>query len=220
MNLEDLTLRDLGILGDLPRFRSLRTLAQSYRADVSHVSRLVKKMESLFSELLIERSRDGYTLTSLGHVLSEKARFILLGLRDLEDLRMKRKPRKKRRVFKIGAQGFLNTIFSPAIVAGAGAEEVSLNFLDLNDDELVIAAKAGVVNLAMHIGLPNLSSDWITQKVANLGWGLYADSRQPGLSLHMEPSICDDWSVVTENHWDGVKIVSFENIRVFPFLTM
>ena len=67
-----ISLGDLQLIADLPRFQSLRSWASRNRISAIAASRIIKRVEQAVGAKLINRSAVGFTMTAAGDAFVKK----------------------------------------------------------------------------------------------------------------------------------------------------
>jgi DNA-binding transcriptional LysR family regulator len=73
IDLHKISLGDLQLLADLPRFHSLRSWAAKNKMTPIAATRVIKRIEDALDTVIIHRSALGFTMTSAGDALIKKS---------------------------------------------------------------------------------------------------------------------------------------------------
>ena len=206
--LSRLTLRDLKILGDMPGYASLRSLARSKNMTAPHLSRIIQQIEEVLEIKIIQRASTGITLTQKGRKLSLICRKVL---KDFEAITEEVSPSDLsayQKYYVIGSRSFLNIGFAGAIAQYVDSlnSELGIQIVDLSPDDTMRAARNDGIDLTINVDRLDMGKNWFQKKVGNLAWGLYARTDHPILRTK-EVSALRQYRIVQATFWDGERIV-------------
>ena len=181
-NWKKLSFDELEVLSDLPRFKSLRSLARSRKTSIMNISRLVHGIENKIKVVLIRSSHSGIALTQEGISWSY---FAVDLLKDAERIASGGKIGASEEEFQkrlvIGGRSFLNVCFSAQLVSGETNDLAATKycFLDMSPDELTAAFQSGLIDVGIFIGNLPTTQSWKSTKVGTFDWAFYARKGHP-----------------------------------------
>ena len=176
-NWKKLSFDELDVLADLPRFKSLRSLARSRKTSIMNISRLVHGIENKIKVVLIRSSHSGIALTQEGISWSY---FAVDLLKDAERIASGGKIGESEEDFQkrlvIGGRSFLNVCFSAQLASGDTSDLAGTKycFLDMSPDELTAAFQSGLIDVGIFIGNLPTTQSWKSAKVGTFDWAFYA----------------------------------------------
>lgn len=181
-NWKKLSFDELEVLSDLPRFKSLRSLARARKTSIMNISRLVHGIENKIKLVLIRSSHSGIALTQEGISWSY---FAVDLLKDAERIAAGGKIGASEEDFQkklvIGGRSFLNICFSAQLVSGETTDLAGTKycFLDMSPDELTAAFQSGLIDVGIFIGNLPTTQSWKSAKVGMFDWAFYARKGHP-----------------------------------------
>ena len=207
-NLANLSLKELELLADLPRFSSLRALARSRGVEAAQLTRTLQKLEQSLGKTLLERAPGGSKLTVEGIRLSSISAQIIEKSQEL----LYEKSAASGAVLTLGTRGFLNFAFAPtfAQLCAQGhttKKDFVLRLLDMSPEELKIAEHKRLIQLAVHLGEMDWTQAWESTYVGNLKWSAYVRQGHP---LQKMSGLCledlADSEFIGPCYWMGTEI--------------
>ncbi|MCA2961780.1 MAG: LysR family transcriptional regulator [Silvanigrellales bacterium] len=207
--LEDLSVRDLVWLAELPRFTSLSNLARSRHTTPANVSKAFARMEMVMECKLLARSSAGTLLTEEGLELA-RAATQALGLLDRAAGAKVEGTRGYEKSLRLGSRGFLNVIVAPLLVKRfeASFPELGLTFIDLSPAEKLEASRSDGIDALISVGELDLGKQWVNESVGRMRWGLYGSASHP-LTRGQKTLSVDEllpWRILRAAWWDGRAI--------------
>jgi DNA-binding transcriptional LysR family regulator len=211
--LDDLTVRELRILSDLPYFDSLRALARSKGFQPAHLSKLVAALERKLNIQILKRSSLGVSLTQEGLDLSKKSRQIIEQIEEIGSGKKIFQLKKYNRYYTFGARGFLNNILAPHIskVFDLCFPDFGIRFIDLSPEETVNSARSSNLDFALSLDELDLGKTFIQSKIGFLDWGLFVRNEHP-LKNPVEPNELNNFRLIRSAYWNGKTVISSENL--------
>lgn len=174
---EKLTLREIKLMSDLPRFNSLRSLARSTARSIGSVSKTVKRCEELLHRPIISRSKSGYTLTEKGEQVTHVAERMLRQVNGLINHSQEKTP-----ILTLGTRGYLSTCLGAELILffqSFSPNKRFLRFIDLSPREVMDAARSSCLDLAINVGQLDMGKDWEQAYVGELTYDLYVAQHHP-----------------------------------------
>jgi|GEM_PF-2272686 len=217
--LEDLSVRDLAWLAELPRFTSLSNLARSRQTTPANVSKAFARIEASLGVKLLTRSTGGTQLTEEGLELARAAAeaITLLGRAAGGKIDGVRGYGKS---LRIASRGFMNVILAPLVVARFDSlfPDLGLSFLDLSPSEKLEAARAEAVDVLVAVEDLSLGRQWACEPVGTMRWGLYARGDHPlvrhGRSVGVDELL--PWRILRAAWWDGRAVAGGDDFVPLP----
>jgi DNA-binding transcriptional LysR family regulator len=213
MRIEDISVRELKLLSELPYYGSLRALARAKGYQPAHISKLVRSIETKLNVQVLKRSTLGIVLTQQGAKLSREAGAIVAQVLKLASMDLSGTVPDFKSVLTWGSRGFLNTLLSP--VLGFLFEKefpgVGIRMIDLSPDETHLAARTSHIDFALSLGELDLGKNFIQKKVGHLDWALFA-RKEHALRSPVSPRELANFRIVQSAHWNGKSIVSSNDL--------
>ena len=213
-DLNKISLGDLQLLVDLPRFQSLRSWAAKNRMTPIAASRVIKRIEDALDTVIIHRSALGFTMTSAGDALIKKSLELLQAASSLSSLASLDPSAGFKRTLTFGSRGFLNVALGGVIAETmrslSGNEGV--RFVDLSPDETVDAMRAGMIDIVLSIGELSVTKDWLSYPVGKVGWSVYGCKNHP---LVFSANVSRDmvkYRITHQAYWNGRRIINNEGM--------
>ena len=217
--LEELNVRDLAWLAELPRFTSLSNLARSRHTTPANVSKSFARIEASLGVKLLTRSTTGTLLTEEGSELARAAAQALAllaratggksgGVRGYD------------KTLRVASRGFLNVILAPLVVARFESlfPDLGLSFIDLSPADKLEAARREAVDVMVAIEDLALGKQWACEPVGLMRWGLYARGDHP-LVRRQGPVELEEllpWRVLRAAWWDGRAVAGGDDFLPLP----
>lgn len=212
--LEELSIRDLIWLADLPRFSSLSNLARSRRTTPANVSKAFARIEAALRCSLLSRSSAGTMLTEEGLELARAATQALALLDRAAGVKSDGKLSYERTV-RLGSRGFLNVIIAPLLVKRFEATfpELGLTFIDMSPADKLEASRSDGMDALISVGELDLGRAWMNEIVGTMRWGLYASVSHPLVRVQSSVTANDllPWRILRSGWWDGRAISGGED---------
>jgi DNA-binding transcriptional LysR family regulator len=207
-NLGSLSLKELELLADLPRFSSLRGLARSRGIEAAQLTRTLQKLEQVLGKTVLERAPGGSKVTDEGIRLAAVAANIVETAQQFVHERGDSQSVQ----LTLGTRGFLNYAFSEAYAKVCysprrSRKDLVLRFLDMSPEELKIAEHKRLIQLAIHLGEMDWTQAWESTFVGRLRWSLFVRKDH---ELQKLPSLAledlQDRDFVGPCYWMGNEI--------------
>lgn len=203
--IKELSLFELEVFSTLGKSRSVRETARRMQLEPSHVSKILKRVESKLSQRLMERSPGGVVLNREGVAFDEIARKIL---RESEALMNSpaedSEASKPRTAITIGSLSYISKTILAYGSDSLQAIDESFRFriLDMPPDGIISAAIKGAIDIALHTSQERWPKTWDTKVVGEIRWGLYARAGHPLGTYATEAEILR-YPFVVPTYWDG-----------------
>jgi DNA-binding transcriptional LysR family regulator len=218
--LENLSLREIAMIAELPRFSSLRALSRSRDIEVAQVTRALQRIELHLGFQILERSHAGIAMTREGERVAAAA---LKVLEAAQDLTSSEGAREAVQTLTVGTRGFLNYVFAPLLFAAQrhvhnqrlsadAVRDFRFRFLDMSPEELKVAEHKRLIQIAIHLDQVEWTKSWESYFVGNLRWGAFVRPGHPLLSQYasgsegIQPEELIDAEFVGPCYWMGSEI--------------
>ena len=209
-DINNLSLKDLRLLADLPKMKSIRSFSMELGVSAAALSKNIIKLEGVLDVTMFERSAVGVIPTPELKDLSLWARDVLAKI-DLINL-----PKDKfdlpsfKQQITLGTRAFLNTLFCGSFIKSTSNQEIGWRFIDLSPHETLEAARLGGIQIALSLGKLPLGDSWYQEKVGDLEWALYVRTNHP---LPAAPSKEDlaHYYFTFATYWDGTSVIKGED---------
>lgn len=178
MDIRRTSLGELELFVELAKLGSLREVARCQGIEVAQLSRSLKRLESRIGKRLFERSPRGLLLTPDGMLLRVA---VEKGLKELGLISQSESKTKSSKIHLegVGAPSFLMNTLSLSVVGHLQSKKLidGAKVVELPPDRLVLSGLRGIVSLAFHAGKLEWPRSWVSEKVGNLKWGLFASKK-------------------------------------------
>lgn len=209
-DINNLSLKDLRLLADLPKLKSIRSYSMEIGVSAAALSKTIMKLEEVLDVSMFERSAVGVIPTAELKDLSLWAREVLAKI----DLINRPKDSFELPQFKqqitLGTRAFLNTLFCGSFITSTNNQDIGWRFIDLSPHETLEAARLGGIQIALSLGKLPLGNSWFQEKVGELEWALYVRTNHP---LPPSPSKEDltHYYFTFATYWDGTSVIKGED---------
>ena len=209
-DVSNLSLKDLRLLADMPKMKSIRSFALELGVTPPALSKTIMKLEEVLEVNMFERSAVGVIPTSELKELSLWAREVLSKVDQLNrSNEITRLPQFKQQI-TVGTRAFLNTLFCGSFIQSTPLKNIGWRFIDLSPHETLEAARLGGIQISLSLGKLPLGDNWYQEKVGDLHWALYVRTNHP---LPPNPSkeelVHYYFSFAT--YWDGTSVIKGED---------
>ena len=213
-DLHKISLGDLQLLVDLPRFHSLRSWAAKNKMTPIAATRVIKRIEDALDTVIIHRSALGFTMTSAGDALIKKSLELLQAASGLSAVAGQDPSAGFKRTMTFGSRGFLNVALAGSI--GDTVRSVSnsegIRFVDLSPDETIDAMRAGMLDIVLSIGELSVTKDWLSYPVGKIGWSVYGRKHHPLVfSSNLKQDI-SQYRIIHHAYWNGKRMINNEGM--------
>lgn len=210
MDINNLTLKEIRLLADLPRMKSIRSFSSEVGISAAALSKTILKLEQILDITLFERSAVGVIPTSELKDISLWARDVLSKIDQLNKTKSDSSLPSFKQQITLGTRGFLNTLFCGSFIKSSNEHDIGWRFIDLSPHETLDAARLGGIQIALSLGKLPLGDDWYQEKVGELEWALYVRSNHP---LPRSPSKDDliHYYFNFATYWDGTSVIKGED---------
>lgn len=209
-DINNLSLRELRLLADLPKMKSIRSFSMEIGVSPAALSKTIMKLEEIFEVSMFERSAVGVLPTSELKDLSMWAREVLAPIDQLNRSEKKTSLPQFRHQITLGTRAFLNVLFAGSFIESSKSQDIAWRFIDLSPHETLQAARQGGIQIALSLGKLPLGESWYQEKVGELQWALYVRGNHP---LPASPSKEDlfHYYFTFATYWDGMSVVKGED---------
>lgn len=213
-DLRKISLGDLQLLVDLPRYQSLRSWASKNRMSPIAASRLIKKIEDSLGATIINRSAVGFTLTSAGDTLIKRAVELLQAASGLGSVSMQDPSAGFKRTLTFGSRGFLNVALAGVIsetVRSVSSSE-GIRFVDLSPEETIDAMRVGALDLVLSVGELSVTKDWLGYHVGQVEWTVFGRKHHPLVFSSNVKYDISQYRIIHQAYWNGKRIINNEGL--------
>lgn len=205
-NFEDVTLRELKILREIPSSNALRGLAQTLQLQPQHLSKIVKSLEGKLGTSLVTRSSKGIIPTPESIEIAKLASQILKLSEDL--LQGPGSAEKFSESITAGARGFLNLFLtSPGICRISKSwPQTRFRVVDLSPKQTYAAARAQMLDIILTFDIMDLGETWARWPIGKTQFRLYARRDHP-LPRVVQAASLAAFPIVQQSYFDGEKLV-------------
>ncbi len=178
MNIEDLKLKEIRLLLDLVRIRSVREVARKQKLQPSHVSKIITSVEHKLGLRLFERSATGVRATAdameLVPLLEDMQRFE-------QRLSATLVPANRKETLTFASTTFFTNHVIPDLLTRVGRWRNQVNFrlLDLAPTQFVPVALRGGFQVCLHTNSRDWPQTWTSTKIGTLRWHVYSRTDHP-----------------------------------------
>lgn len=172
----DMRFRDVQILVELARTRSVRELARRLGTTAGQISKTVKMVEHRLGLHLLNRSAYGVEFTAEG--LDVLAR--LEHVHDLHvRLRGEIKTTNEGELLRFASTSYFSTHLLPLIATKLQAHGTRLRLLDLPPSQFVAAGLRDAFHYCVHTKALDWPKTWVSIEIGHITWNLYCRSSHP-----------------------------------------
>lgn len=209
-DINNLSLKDLRLLADLPRMKSIRSFSMELGVSAAALSKTIMKLEEILDVAMFERSAVGVIPTAELKDLSLWARDVLTKIDSIHGPKNKTDLPQFKKQITVGARAFLNTLFCGSFITSTKDQDTGWRFIDLSPHETLEAARLGGIQIALSLGKLPLGDSWHQEKVGALEWALYVRANHP---LPATPTKEDltHYYFSFATYWDGTSVVKGED---------
>lgn len=209
-NINDLTIKEIRLLADLPKMKSIRSFSTEIGISAAALSKTIIKLEQILEAPLFERSAVGVIPTSELKDFSLWARDLISKAEQVNKSKSEATLPPFKQQITLGTRAFLNTLFCNSFIKSSNVPEVAWRFIDLSPHETLEAARLGGIQIALSLGKLPLGEDWYQEKVGDLHWALYVRANHP---LPPSPSKEDliHYYFSFATYWDGTSVIKGED---------
>jgi DNA-binding transcriptional LysR family regulator len=178
--IENLSLREIALVAELPRFSSLRALSRARDIEVAQLTRSLQRIEQCLDVQILERSHSGIAMTVDGERVATAARRVMEAAQELAPGLA---GEAQAPFLTVGTRGFLNYVFSPLLYAAQRESQnrtlkselhgFRFRFLDMSPEELKVGEHKRLIHLAIHLDQVEWTKTWESYFVGNLRWSAY-----------------------------------------------
>lgn len=211
---EDLSIRELKLLAELPRIRSVRSFAAERGISAQALSKSIQRLEQLLDMTLLQRSSVGVVPSTDALELSLWAREVMQKVEALPASEQRHRTELFPRKLTLGTRAFLNTLLSGPILRNSELSDVGWRFIDLSPHETIEAARRGGLQVAVTLGKLPFPDDWRVEKVGELEWALYVRQHHPVAAVVKKAELAG-YAFTYAKYWDGTSVVRGENFTPF-----
>lgn len=209
-NINNLSLKDLRLLADLPKMKSIRSFSMEIGVSAAALSKTIMKLEEILDVSMFERSAVGVIPTPELKDLSLWARDVLTKIDVINQPKEKTDLPSFKQQITVGTRAFLNTLFCGSFIKSTNTQDVGWRFIDLSPHETLEAARLGGIQIALSLGKLPLGDSWYQEKVGDLEWALYVRMNHP---LPPSPTKEDlaHYYFTFATYWDGTSVIKGED---------
>jgi DNA-binding transcriptional LysR family regulator len=213
-DLSSISLGDLQLIADLPRFQSLRSWASRNRISAIAASRIIKRVEQAVGAKLINRSAVGFTMTAAGDAFVKKCIDLLQTASSLSHISDQDPAAEFKRTLTFATRGFLNVAIAGQLsqVAIAASRTEGIRFVDLSPDETTDAMRVGALDMVLSLGELSVTKEWTSSKIGTVEWALFARKNHP-LILSKNPSLdIPSYRIGHHAYWNGKRVINNQGV--------
>jgi DNA-binding transcriptional LysR family regulator len=218
---ENLSLREIALVAELPRFSSLRAFSRARDIEVAQLTRSLQRIEQCLDVQILERSHSGIAMTPDGERIAAAARRVLEAAQELAPGLA---GEAQAPFLTVGTRGFLNYVFSPLLYAAQRESQnrslksapksenlgFRFRFLDMSPEELKVGEHKRLIHLAIHLGQVEWTKTWESYFVGNLRWSAFVRPEHGLLKRskvrQLKPEDLLDSDFVGPCYWLGADI--------------
>ena len=212
-NFEDLSIKDIRILAELPKISSIRSYATSKGVSAASISKRLKSIESKLDLEILDRSSVGVSITERGQNVTNWARNLLKN--SIEDSNLFNPHHMhKQSELTIGTRGFLNISTSSAFL-NALSYKHTLKFIDLSPDETFQLIRKQKLDISISFQSHKFGEDWQSEYAGKMQWVLLRNHKlKTPKNIKLED--LKNYPIVQATYWDGTSVISGEDFLNVP----
>lgn len=212
---EDLSIKDIRILADLPKISSIRSYARSKDVSAASISKRLKVIEAKLNLEILDRSTVGVSITSKGKTVTNWARSLLKN--SIENSELFNAPRENLKMeLTIGTRGFLNISVSSAFIYALG-ETHTLKFIDLSPDDTFQLVRNKKLDITISFQSHKYGEDWQSTYVGKMEWVILKNHQYKTPHI-IKLEDLKNYPLVQATYWDGTSVISGEDFLDVPKL--
>jgi DNA-binding transcriptional LysR family regulator len=208
---KNLTINDINIVQQLPNFRSIRNLANTFKVSPAALSKRLIHIEKCLNRNLITRSTTGIKITDAGLSTAEWANEILIKTNTLPKNEMNTQSKKS---ITIGSRGFLNSSLIPCFTS-AFADNYKLSFIDLSPKDTNQLMQNQQIDISITLDQNNLGESWNSIYIGDLVWELMCNTDNP-VASNISLKTLEKYNITHSTFYDGSKVVQGEDFLKVP----
>lgn len=211
-NFDNLSIKDIRILSNLPTIKSIRSFAEQQGQTPAAISKRIKYLEDNLQHKLLSRSTLGVTVTEDGYHYSLWAREVINKLNDRSALSPYEINQKD--TLTLGTRGFLNKALAPVFIDALSINSF-VNFIDLSPQDTLSLSRSSQIDMAITINDQNFGENWTSISIGKLTWSLMTNSE-----FNIPPTITvnelKNHELVFATYFDGTTIIKGEDFLQVP----
>lgn len=212
-NFDDLSIKDIKMLADLPKISSIRSYAKSKDVSAASISKRLKSIEEKLSIEILDRSALGVSITSQGFKVTNWARELLKTSIDNSDLFNSQLSRGLSEII-IGTRGFLNISTAPAFIKTIGAQ-YNLKFIDLSPNDTLQLIRNKKLDITISFQPHKYGEDWNANYIGKMEWAILKNKNfKTPKQIKLED--LKKYSIVQATYYDGTTIITGEDFLDVP----
>lgn len=211
----DLTIKNIEILSELYKTKSLRALARSKEMAPGQLTKLIKELESIFNTTILKRSNLGVQVTKEGEVLSKKAIEVLSQVNKLQSSFEDKVPYFNK-YLTFASRGFLSKFIAQDILSFFSKDnKIGLRFLETSPEEVYEMARHGLVDFGITLKEINLGPKYMLYPIGTIYWSFYSRVDHP-LNKTLTAEELSNWPIGKATYWDGKMISEGDDFIDLP----
>jgi DNA-binding transcriptional LysR family regulator len=209
-DINNLSLREIKLLADLPKMRSIRSFSLELGVSPAALSKTIMKLEQILDVTMFDRSAVGVIPTPELKELSLWARDVMTKIEVISRPKEQTDLPSFKQQITIGTRAFLNNLFCGSFIKSSAQDEIGWRFIDLSPHETLEAARLGGIQISLSLGKLPLGESWYQEKVGTLEWALYVRHGHP---LPPNPAKEDltHYYFTYATYWDGTSVIKGED---------
>lgn len=210
---DDLSIKDIRILADLPKISSIRSYARSKGVSAASISKRIKVIETKLDLEILDRSTVGVSITSKGKSVTNWARELLKNSIENADIFAKSTENRKIEL-TIGTRGFLNISTSSAFIKALGSTH-SLKFIDLSPNDTFQLIRNKKLEITLSFQAQKYGEDWQSVFLGKMEWVILKNAQYKTPKL-VKLDDLKKYPIVHATYWDGTSVISGEDFLDVP----
>lgn len=178
--IDKLKISDIKLICEMPRHKSMRSLAQDFGQTPQNMSKIIKSIEECIGQTLLLRSSSGYSPTSFCLSLAEQFS-TLLGQFYEVDLSDRGVKSPKSRSYIFCARVFMNVCLAPELSSQVSSTfpEVQFKFVDASPKKKMEWARSNLLDIVLSVDELDIGKDWSETHVGSIQRSFYVKSNHP-----------------------------------------
>ncbi|NQZ00572.1 MAG: LysR family transcriptional regulator [Bdellovibrionales bacterium] len=176
--LENLRIKDLAMLSQIPFSGSIRELARQQKVDPQNLTKRILSIEESLGYKILNRSSKGYSISPEGEIIIE---IITSALSDIESVRDVERISNEKIRLRFCSRAYITEFVSGEVFAefANSLPEVTFDFTDMSPERTERAGRMGLLDLIASFDDVVLGPEWQSINLGQIDWGVFVRKGHP-----------------------------------------
>ncbi|MEO0336133.1 MAG: LysR family transcriptional regulator [Pseudomonadota bacterium] len=176
--LENLRIKDLEVISQLPFSGSIRELARQQKIDPQNLTKRILSIEETLGYKILNRSTAGYSISPEGEVIIEIISSALSDIKSVQDIE---KLAAEKRRLRFCSRAYITEFVSGESFAkiSQAIPDVTLDFTDMSPERTERAGRKGLLDLIISFDDVILGNEWQSVELGPIQWGVFVRKGHP-----------------------------------------